>query len=338
MNHQSPRPEAQITTTDELRPTSIPGSYSPVRIAMFGPRALFAYLAAMNTLYLIGYMLAELSPPPPATILDVPSTSEAMLSVFGQVFAAIRDFTGHWAFFGATPSPLAACGIIAFSLTSGHALATMSRPARQRPEIAARLGKHPEADSHTDQLDAVNRARQARAHQIAGVHAALAQLDAEWLAYTMDVTAYYLTKPILRDRNTLQTAAYQDALYELREHAEVLNERSTVSQIQAAEKAADAALQAWAAADDHALAVGVSDRSPTERAALRRLHGLIGQLSDPSTPKPMRDTIVEAMAREMDKLVTVPASREHLAVLPALAGRNLDAIAPARPKQPIVDR
>lgn len=341
MNHQPPRPASTNHAPAERGLAPILGTFPSVRIALFGPRVLFAYLGAMNTLYLIGYMLAAIFPRPSATILEY-DTAGAMLSVFGEVFSGVRDFAAHWAFFGATPSPLVAGGLVVFSLMCGHALATMSRPARRRPELVERLIQLPDvAADNGDQLgavDAKDRAQRTRGDKIADVHAALSQLDAEWLAYTMDVTAYYLTKPVLRDADIPQTAAYQVALYELRERSEGLGDHSSDSQIQAAEKAADSALQAWAAADDHALTVGVSDRSPTERAALRRLHALIGQLGDPSTPKPMRDTIVEAMAREMDKLTTVPASREHLAALPALAGRNFDAIASGRSKQPTVER
>ena len=86
-------------------------------------------------------------------------------------------------------------------------------------------------------------------------------------------------------------------------------------------------MMAWGAANDHALAVGLSDRSPTERAALRRLHALTAQLADPSTPKPMWPSLIGAITREMSKLATVPASWEHLSRVPALEQRNPVAIA-----------
>lgn len=333
MNHQPTGPHTRLARPSPVahtpwRATPIPGGpYSPTAIVLLAPRAAFAYLAAMNTLYLMSYMIAGAFPPPPTTILDNVATPDAaVLGTIGQVFVGIRDFAGHWAFFGVTPTPLAAIAITIFSLATGQALAHISRPPRH---IIEKLIKAPDSDSADDQHDAQERARQSRARRVAGVHAALAQLDAEWLAYTLDTTAYYLTKPVLRDRDTQQTAAYQHALYELRERADGLNDQSSDNQIAAAEAAADTALHAWAAADDHALTVGVSDRSPTERAALRRLHALVGQLSDPSTPRPMRSTILEKIRTEMDKLTTVPTSWEHLATLPALEGLNLAAIAPA---------
>lgn len=165
-----------------------------------------------------------------------------------------------------------------------------------------------------------------RAARIAGVIAALEQLDAEWLSYELDLEAYYLTKPLLRDLTVASTAAYRSALHELRVWAGSLGERSVLSEIAAA---ADAALMAWGAATDHALAIGVSDRSPTERAALRRLHALTTQLADPSTPQPMWSSLIDAISREMDKLRTVLASWEHLSRVPALQHRNPAAIAAA---------
>ena len=158
------------------------------------------------------------------------------------------------------------------------------------------------------------------------MHDAVAQLDAEWLSYEQDLEAYYLTKPVLRDLGVAETADYRSALYDLRNLAEMLSDSSTATEVDAAERAADAALLAWGAANDHALAVGVSDRSPTERAALRRLHALVGQLADPSTPKVTWSSIVDAISREMGKLSTVPTSWEHLSRVPALEYRNPAAI------------
>lgn len=170
----------------------------------------------------------------------------------------------------------------------------------------------------------------ARKRRIAGVHAAIEQLDAEWLSYTLDLAEYYLTKPVLRDDSVAQTAAYRAALYELRERAEGLGEHPSDKRLGKAERAAEAALLAWGEANDHALAVGVSDRSLTERIALRRLHKLVTQLCDPGTPRDSRQGLVEAISREMDKLVTVPTSWRHLSSLPALEGLALVGL-PAAP-------
>lgn len=161
-------------------------------------------------------------------------------------------------------------------------------------------------------------AEPSHARRITEVHAAVARLDDEWLAYTLDTHAYFLAKPLLRDQTVPQTAAYRAALYELRELANQLRDTSPQAQIDAAHLAADHALQAWADANDHALEVGVSDRSPVERAALRRLPKLIVRLADPATTRGEWDAIKSAIENELTQLVTVPAKWEDIAKLPEI--------------------
>lgn len=225
---------------------------------------------------------------------------------------------------GYPPGPAAAATLAAGAFLGRKVVrAVSSAPARRRPvRVPRAVAVAPETDT-----DHLGKAGQKRAARIAGVQAALAQLDAEWLSYEMDLDAYYLTKPLLRDPAVAQTAAYRSALYELRALAEGLGKSSTVAELDEAEQAAEAALMAWGAANDHALAIGLSDRSPTERAALRRLHALTAQLADPSTPKPMWPSLIDAITREMSKLTTVPASWDHLSRVPALEQRNPVAIA-----------
>lgn len=163
--------------------------------------------------------------------------------------------------------------------------------------------------------------RAARAARIAAVHGAVCRLDSEWLEYEQDLQAYYLTKPLLRDAAVPQTSEYQDALFALRDLADALTPASDEHQISTAEDAAETALLAWGAANDYAARIGISDRSFTERVALRRLHTLVGQLIDPGTPKQMWPTITAAISREMQKLTTIATSWEHINRLPAL-GRH----------------
>lgn len=250
----------------------------------------------------------------------------------------VRDYLGSMISPPIPPDDLVAVVMVgggAFVLRKG--VRAMSLPRRRRPDpvpiplqgaIPRAVAVRPSSTSTPADSDLAG-ARERGARRIAGVEAALAQLDAEWLSYELDLEAYYLTKPVLRDVSVAETAAYRSALYELRSLADALGETSTGAQIAAAEQAADAALMAWGAANDHALAVGVSDRSPTERAALRRLHALTALLADPSTPKPMWSSLVDAITHEMGKLSTVPASWEHLTRVPALEYRNPPAIAAA---------
>lgn len=199
----------------------------------------------------------------------------------------------------------------------------MARP--PRPGVVPRPAADPAETPAHDRLAA---ARQRRTERITAVHDALVQLDAEWLSYEIDLEAYYLTKPVLHDASVPETATYQSALYELRELAAGLGDSSTLAEIAAAERAAETALLAWGTANDHAAAVGLNDRPLTERAALKRLYALTGQLADPATPKPMWPSLIAAITREMNKLAnsTIAVSWEHLARVPELEHRNPAAL------------
>ncbi|SIJ22479.1 Uncharacterised protein [Mycobacteroides abscessus subsp. abscessus] len=176
----------------------------------------------------------------------------------------------------------------------------------------------PHVGSASAAVSTLDRKRLEHARRIAGVREALTQLDSDWLAYETDTEAFYLTKPILRDIDVPQTGAYRDALYELRELVEELGDSATDQQISRAEAAAHRALKAWDEANDYALSVGVTDRSPVEQRALRRLYSLVGQLVTLSTPEAMWPQLIDAVQAQLDKLKTVPVDWSHIAQLPAL--------------------
>ncbi|TXH11041.1 MAG: hypothetical protein E6R04_03615 [Spirochaetes bacterium] len=159
------------------------------------------------------------------------------------------------------------------------------------------------------------------AARIAAVNSAVDQLDREWLDYTLDTEAYFLTKPLLRCMEVEPTRRYREAAYALREACDELLPTSTEGAVIEAERLAEEALLAWGVANDHALRVGVSEMTVTERSALRRLKALVSQLEDPSTPRPMWASLADAISREMDKLVTVPVSWKDLNVRKSLEGR-----------------
>lgn len=162
--------------------------------------------------------------------------------------------------------------------------------------------------------------------RIKAVREALAHLDGEWLAYTCDLEAYFLTKPMLRDATVRATKAYQDALYALREQVMSMPRSPSEDILRSAETAADTALTAWHDANDHAARIGVSDLSPLERTTLRRLHKLMSQLCDTSTPREMWGTLTEAILRETDKLTTVKVSLRDLRHVPSLENRMMAQI------------
>lgn len=168
-----------------------------------------------------------------------------------------------------------------------------------------------------------------RHRRIADIHAAINELDAEWLDYQLDLDAWFLTKPQLRNLNDPVIKAYRDAHAALRDHADNLTNHSTDTQITAAEDAARTALKAWGTANHHALSIGVSALTPSEEAALHTLHGLVAQLNDRATPKAMWPNLITAITRTMNKLTTVPFTLRDIAKLPVIeAESRLRELAP----------
>jgi hypothetical protein len=296
------------------------GPYTLIQLAVLPVRAALGVLVLVCSVYLVLFVTAK----------AFPTDQGRVFAWLGEVLTEMRDGFGHLAALGGTPSPLTAAIVGVGAVVGGNVLRSVPRLLdRSRVDRDLSLAEktllrrlaaagEPLDDGAANACD--------RARRISGVYDAVAQLDAEWLAYEHDLEAYYLIKPVLRDLGVAETAAYRSALYDLRNHADMLSDRSTGQELDAAERAADAALLAWAVANDHALAVGLSDRSPTERTALRRLHALVGQLADPSTPKVMWSSLVDAISREMGKLNTVPTSWDHLSRVPALEHRNPVAI------------
>lgn len=205
--------------------------------------------------------------------------------------------------------------------------------ARSMTEQAANRAKYyQKLDEAREQTDisvksAPDTGQAGLSRRVAGVHAALAQLDQEWMDYERDWHAWTLAQPLLHVPEVPQTAAYNDALYELREITYTLADTASETEIVAGEKAADTALRAWDIAQDHAAAIGIADRSPLEQRTLRRLHHLVGQLADPSTPKPMWQQLITQIDRQLKNLETVQISWSQIQLLPALeASPRIQAI------------
>jgi hypothetical protein len=171
----------------------------------------------------------------------------------------------------------------------------------------------------------------ARERRVAEVHAAVAELDTEWLEYRLDIHAWFLSKPQLRNDSDPVIAAYRQAHAELRDLAEDLTSLSTDTQIATAQQAARRALTAWGDANTYALEVGVSDLSPSEEAALKQLNGLVNTLNDRSTPKHQWAQLKDAIIRNMDKLVVTSFELNVIADLPIIAEESrLQALPAAR--------
>lgn len=164
--------------------------------------------------------------------------------------------------------------------------------------------------------------------RIAEVLTAITELDAEWLEYQLDLHAWFLARPQLRNLHDPIIKAYREAEADLRDRADDLTDISTDEQITAAQEAARRALKAWGAANRHALQIGVTNLSPSEEAALGTLHGLVSQLNDRATPKTMWPQLITAISRTMTKLTTVPCTLADIGKLPVIESESrLPAIA-----------
>ncbi|WP_255251202.1 hypothetical protein [Mycobacterium avium] len=161
-----------------------------------------------------------------------------------------------------------------------------------------------------------------RRRAIADVHAAITELDTEWLEYQLDTHAWFLAKPQLRNHNDPIIREYREAEAELRDRADELTDTSSDEQIAAAQEAARDALKAWGTANRHALKIGVTNLSPSEEAALGTLYGLVGQLNDRATPKEMWPQLINAITRTMKKLTTVPCTLADIAKLPVIESES----------------
>lgn len=175
----------------------------------------------------------------------------------------------------------------------------------------------------------------ARARLIASATSALTRLDEEWFAYEHHpdhLRDYYIDRPLLRDDTVPATAAYNDALYDLRERVIALTSASTDDDIRAADVAAEHALAAWSDAWDYAYEMKTTDRSAEERHALNRLFKIASQLRDDQTPREMWTGLIERMTRELNKIRTVPINHSALPdQLGIEAGRTLQLALTAAP-------
>lgn len=155
---------------------------------------------------------------------------------------------------------------------------------------------------------------------IAGVRQALDDLMVEWANYRLDTEAWYLSKPLLHDTTgtVAATVAYETALADLIDVVDGLNDNSTHQKIDEASAIADRAWDTWYAANEYAAELGVSDRTPTERAALQRLSKLVTRLTRATANDPEIPAITRDISACLDKITTVSVSWADIAALPAV--------------------
>lgn len=187
-------------------------------------------------------------------------------------------------------------------------------PARPAPEPAASARGADQPSVAGDDDLARRRADAARA---------LEDLLAAWGHYKLDTEAWYLTKPLLHDTTgtVATTVAYNTAMADLTEAVEALHGDSPASDIDHALDLADRAWAAWYDANAHAAAVGLDDRSPTERAALQRLNKLVTRLTHSRADDPDLAAVKRDITLCLDRIHTISVSWADIAGLPALDQR-----------------
>lgn len=214
---------------------------------------------------------------------------------------------------------------------------TRARPAPRRNEVAARnrqimrpfgatspcLSESPVAVG--DQSVAANAAGSQRRMTVADIVGALDDLHAEWAAYQLDTEAWYLTKPLLHDTTgtVATTVAYEKAMQDLVAAVDDLPAGAPQERLDAAARLADVAWQAWHAAEEYASRVGLGDRSPTERAALKRLGKLVDRLTRSSAADPELAMVKAQIQSCLDKITTVSVSWGDIAGLPAIEASGI---------------
>ncbi|WP_336794076.1 hypothetical protein [Gordonia malaquae] len=157
--------------------------------------------------------------------------------------------------------------------------------------------------------------------RIAAVHQAHDDLRAEWGRYALNPQDWYLNKPVLRDitGTVAPTVAYNRAMEALDEVCASLHPDMSERELAAAEECADAAWKRWYEANDHAAAVGLDDRSPTERAALQRLANLVERLTLSSANDPELPMVKREIEACLEKISTVTANIADITAIPAIA-------------------
>lgn len=173
-------------------------------------------------------------------------------------------------------------------------------------------------EAHCGEVDQrINNSSTAR---IAHVRQTFDDLLADWGCYKLDVEAWYLTKPLLRDTTgtVATTAEYEIAMRRLSDAVDRLHDASPRVEVDEAVVLADTAWAAWYEANEYAASVGLGDRTPTERAALQRLGKLVTRLTRSVATDPELPMIKRDIQSCLDKITTVAVGWEDIAALPAV--------------------
>lgn len=160
---------------------------------------------------------------------------------------------------------------------------------------------------------------------VTDVQQAVDDLLGEWAKYQLDIEAWYVTKPLLHDTTgtVATTVAYERAMQALIAAADDLPPDAAPDRINEALQLADAAWDAWHAADEYAAKAGLGDRTPNERAALQRLGRLVERLTRSAATDPELPMIKRSIQDCLDRITTVSVSWTDIATLPAIEAAGL---------------
>lgn len=174
--------------------------------------------------------------------------------------------------------------------------------------------------------------RVSRKPTAADVRQAVDDLLAEWGKYRLDIEAWYVTKPLLHDTTgtVATTVAYERAMTALSAAVDDLPDDASQDRINAAVQLADAAWDAWHAADEYAAEAGLGDRSPSERAALQRLGRLVERLTRSAATDPELPMVKRSIQDCLDRITTISVSWGDIATLPAIEAAGLLPQIPAK--------
>jgi hypothetical protein len=132
------------------------------------------------------------------------------------------------------------------------------------------------------------------------------ELEQAWLAYELDPQNYFLARPILRDNTVPATAAYLEARFAAKEAIDDAPPTPDTPYITKVDKLVETAWEAWRLAYDHALSIGLDDRPPAEKKALRWAAGALKHLQRPDITADERSHYLQVLQDNINVLKTVP--------------------------------
>lgn len=139
------------------------------------------------------------------------------------------------------------------------------------------------------------------------------ELEQAWLDYELDPQNYFLDRPLLRDNTVPNTAAYHEARYKAKDAIDNASPTPEHSYVIKVDKLVETAWETWRMAYDHAYSIGIDDRSPAEKKALRWAAGALKHLQRPDINPDERSHYLQVLQDNINVLKTVPVPAATMA-------------------------